>query len=63
MQIGDLVVTTPSGIGHEIRVGIIVAKGRHSDPYSAYWDVLFPDGVSCLNEWGLKRLKVADAKG
>lgn len=62
MQIGDLVVATSRGNGHD-HIGIIVAAGRHSDPHSAYWDVLFPDGVSCLNEWWLKRLEVADAKG
>ena len=67
MQIGDLVVAIFTGNGHD-HIGIIVAKGRHSDPsgrdlHSAYWDVLFPDGVWCHNEWWLRRLEDADAKG
>jgi hypothetical protein len=61
MQIGDLVVAKFRGNGHD-HIGIIVAK-RRRDAHSAYWDVLFPDGVSCLNELWLKRLEAADAKG
>jgi hypothetical protein len=65
MQIGDLVVDTSRGDGHD-HIGIIVAKGHYSDPHSAYlayWDVLFPDGVSRLNELWLRLLEAADAKG
>lgn len=62
MQIGDLVVATSRGNGPD-RAGIIVAAGRHKDPHTIYWDVLFPEGVECISYWWLKRLEAADAKG
>jgi hypothetical protein len=63
MQIGDLVVVK-EGCGDEGKVGVILSVvGRLGGGLFgfAYYDVLFPDGVSCHNELWLERLEAADA--